>query len=109
MSSGEHPDYSIFEISQNTEKSPGDLKLVVTQTPVKNHQLTLQWKILKELNNNNNNNNNDNWCTQEICSPSVFDCLGVTEKQTLHDPKYRYSMDFRKFDYKKKTKEERAF
>ena len=26
---------------QNTEKSPGDLRLAVTQTPVKDHQLTL--------------------------------------------------------------------
>ena len=28
-----------------------------TQTPVKNHQLTLMWKTVKEYNNNNNNNN----------------------------------------------------
>ncbi len=34
--------YCIIEISQNTEKSPGDLRrLFVTQTPVKDHQLTL--------------------------------------------------------------------
>ena len=34
--SGDHPNYSIVEISQNTEKSPGILKrLAVTQTPVK--------------------------------------------------------------------------
>ena len=40
--SGDHPDYSIIKISQNTEKSPGDLRrLVVSQTPVKEHQLTL--------------------------------------------------------------------
>ena len=46
--SGDHPDYSIIKISQNTEKSPGDLKrLAVTQTPVRNHQLTLVWKTLK--------------------------------------------------------------
>ena len=38
----DHPNYYIIENSQNTEKSPGDLRrLVVTQTPVKNHQLTL--------------------------------------------------------------------
>ena len=36
------PNYSIIEIDQNTEKSPGDLRrLVVTQIPVGNHQLTL--------------------------------------------------------------------
>ena len=41
VTSGDHLNYCITEISQNT-KSPGDLrKLVVTQTPVRNHQLTL--------------------------------------------------------------------
>ena len=47
--SGNHPNYSIIEIGQNTEKSPGDLRrLAVIQTPVKDHQLTLMWKTLKE-------------------------------------------------------------
>ena len=41
--------YSIIEISQNTEKSPGDLRRVaVTETSVKDHQLTLMGKTLKE-------------------------------------------------------------
>ena len=36
---GDHPNDGIVE---NTEKSPGDLRrLAVTQTPVKNHRLTL--------------------------------------------------------------------
>ena len=40
--SGDHPNDSIIENGQNTEKSPGNLRrLAVTQTPVKNHQLTL--------------------------------------------------------------------
>ena len=40
--SGDHPDYSISKNAQNTEKSPGGLrKFAVTQTLVKNHQLTL--------------------------------------------------------------------
>ena len=40
--SGDHPNDSSIEDSQNTEKSPGDLgRLAATQTPVKNHQLTL--------------------------------------------------------------------
>ena len=40
--SGDHPSYSIIENDQNTEKSPGILRrLAVTQTPVKNNQLTL--------------------------------------------------------------------
>ena len=40
--SQDHPNYGIVEVAQNTEKSPGDLRrLDVTQTPVKDHQLTL--------------------------------------------------------------------
>ncbi len=38
----DHPNFYIIENSENTEKSPGDLRrLAVTQTPVKNHQLKL--------------------------------------------------------------------
>ena len=45
--SGDHPNYSIIENSQNTEKSPGDLRrLAVTQTPAKDHQLMLMSKTL---------------------------------------------------------------
>ena len=37
-----YPNYSIVDISQNTEKSPGDLRRhAVTQTSVKDYQLTL--------------------------------------------------------------------
>ena len=47
--SRDHPNYSIIEVSQITEKNPGDLKrLVVTQTPVKDHQVMLIGKTLKE-------------------------------------------------------------
>ena len=45
--SGDHPNYSIIENGQNTEKSPGDLRLALTQTPVRNHRLTLVRKTLK--------------------------------------------------------------
>ena len=46
--SGDHPNYCIIELGQNTEKSPGDLRrLVVTQTPVRNYYLMLLWKSLK--------------------------------------------------------------
>ena len=38
--SGDHPDNSIVKISQNSAKSPGDLRrIIVTQTQVKDHQL----------------------------------------------------------------------
>ena len=44
---GDHPNNSIIENGQNTEKSPGDLRrIAVTQSPVKDHQLTLMWKTL---------------------------------------------------------------
>ena len=36
MKNQDHPDYNIVEIGQNTQKIPGDLRiLAVTQTPVK--------------------------------------------------------------------------
>ena len=39
---GDHQNHCIIENVQNTEKGPGDFKkLTVTQTPVKDHQLTL--------------------------------------------------------------------
>ena len=42
--SEDHPNYSINKIGQNTEKSSGDLRrIAVSQTLVKNHQLTLMW------------------------------------------------------------------
>ena len=47
--SGDHPNYYIIKISQNTEKSPRDLRrLAVTQTSEKAHQLKLMGKTLKE-------------------------------------------------------------
>ena len=46
---GDHLNYYVIEISQNTEKSLGDLRrLAVTWTPVKDYQLTMMWKTLKE-------------------------------------------------------------
>ena len=42
MTIGNHPNYSIVKIGQNTEKSPRDLmRFVVTQTQEKDHQLKL--------------------------------------------------------------------
>ena len=39
---GGHPNCNIIENSQNTEKSPEDLRrLALIQTPVKHHQLKL--------------------------------------------------------------------
>ena len=44
----DYPNDSIAKNGQNPETSPGDLRrLAVTQTPVKNHQLTLMRKTLK--------------------------------------------------------------
>ena len=61
--SGNYPKYSIVNISQNTTRSPEDMRrLAVSQTPVKDHQLTQMWKTRKEQNNNNNNNNNEETC-----------------------------------------------
>ena len=47
--SGDHLKYCIIEISQNTEKSPGDLRrLAVTQSPVKDPSANTDVKTLKE-------------------------------------------------------------
>ena len=47
--SGDHPNYSTIKNGQNTEKSPGGLwRLALKQTAVKDHQLTLMRKTLKE-------------------------------------------------------------
>ena len=44
---GGHPNNSIIENAQNTEKIPEDLKrLAVTQSPVNDPQLRLMWKTL---------------------------------------------------------------
>ena len=52
---GDHPNYSIIEIDQNTEKSLGYLRrFAVSQTPVRNHLLTVWWKIREGENNYNN-------------------------------------------------------
>ena len=52
-SSGEHPNYSIFEVGQNTEMSPGDLtRLSITQTLTGNDQLTLVLRTWKGVRNN---------------------------------------------------------
>ena len=49
MTNWDHTNFYIIVIGQNTEKSPENLRrLAVIQTPVKNHQLTLKWKTLKE-------------------------------------------------------------
>ena len=53
-----YPNSYITEIGQNIEKSPGNLRrLDVTQTSMKNHQLTLMWKT-QWVNDDNNNNDN---------------------------------------------------
>ena len=53
--SEEHLNYCIIEIGQNTGKSPGDLRrFPVTQTSVKDHQLTLRGKLLRSKHNYNN-------------------------------------------------------
>ena len=46
----DHPNYSIVKIGQNTEKCPGDLR-ILARTPVEHHQLTLGWKTWKKYYN----------------------------------------------------------
>ena len=45
----DHPNYRVVKISLNTQKCSGDLRrLAVTQTPVKDLQLTQVWKAKKK-------------------------------------------------------------
>ena len=54
--SGDHPNFSIVKIDENTEKIPRNLrKLTVTHTP------SVCEKTLRNNNNNNNDNNNRFW------------------------------------------------
>ena len=47
--SGDHLDHGIIKINQNSETSPGDMRrLAVTQTPVRNYQLSLVGKTLEK-------------------------------------------------------------
>ena len=72
---GEHPNYNIVDLGQNTKKSPEDLRrLTVTQSPVKDHQLTLMWKtLMSKYNNNNNNNNNNNKVKRRISTWTLLE------------------------------------
>ena len=58
--SGDHPNYSIVENYQNTEKSPGDLRRVaVDQTPCERPSANIDVKNSNGINDNNNYNNNN--------------------------------------------------
>ena len=68
-------DHVTAEISSTTEKSPGELRRLVTQSSGKNYRLLRAWKTRNNNDNdksdntdmknskgvNNNNNNNKNW------------------------------------------------
>ena len=46
---GDHPNYTIVEIVQNTNMGPGDLRRrAVAPTPVEDHQITLVKKLSQE-------------------------------------------------------------
>ena len=48
--SRDHQNDSIIKIAQNTEKRSRDFRgLAVTQTPVRNHWLTMVWKTPKRV------------------------------------------------------------
>ena len=72
----DHPGYSIIKICQNTKKYPGDLRrLADTQFLLKNHQLMLVWKTLKEIIIIEENRNRYNW----VGESDSLDILQKTE------------------------------
>ena len=72
----DHPKYKTIKIDQNAEKSSGDLRLVETQTPLKDHQFTLGGELARKNNNSDNNNDNNN------------NYAGVKKKKTIKGTKY---------------------
>ena len=91
--SGDHPNNSIIENGQNTEKSPGDLRrLAITQSQVKDHQMSLMWKTLMSNNNYNNNRQYNSKCRlcgerDEMISHIMSECSKLAQKEykTMHD------------------------
>ena len=68
----DHSEYSIVEINQNIQKSPGDMRrFIVTQALVNDHQLMQVWKTHKQWNNNSYNN---------ICKISKILCIRTSSK-----------------------------
>ena len=66
----DHPDYSINKISQNTKKSPGELRrLTVTQTAVKDHQPAVVWKA--------DNKKYNNYIIDKFLVGSLVDCFAL--------------------------------
>ena len=64
--SADHQNNNIIENGQNTEKSPGDLRrLDVTQTPAKDHQMSLMWKTPMEIITNIRQNHKLHYKSQE--------------------------------------------
>ena len=54
----DYPIYNVSKICYDTEKSSENLmRFAVTQTPVKDYQLTLMWKNLQGVNNIGKKNN----------------------------------------------------
>ena len=79
-----------YNISQNTEKSPGDLRrLVVTKMPVENHWLMLMRKTLGEKNDKTkrkvststlSENLKNLWNMKVMVEPGVIGALGTVTK-----------------------------
>ena len=66
---------------QKTLMSPWALKrIAVTQTPVRNHPLTLLWKTFKGVNNYNNNNNPTGHVLKVNADETVYKYLNITRK-----------------------------
>ena len=83
-SNRDRPVYSIVEIGQNTQKSPGDTrKLVVTQTPFKDSQPTLVGKTRKEW--------YDNCSSIRLCSDKKKTIYYINQLSKLAQKEFRNS------------------
>ena len=81
-------DTIIIIISQNTEKNPGELKrFPVTQTPVRNHQLTPVRKNLKRVKIKTNNYNTRSY----LPNPSA---------RAGYDTRSIFKVEFSRFEFR---------
>ena len=86
MTSGNHPNYCIIEIGQNTEKSPGDLKTLLSLNFSESLSAYADVKNSQEVNNNNNDNVFIEQCVNIVEHRNLKNGINTNQNQ-LQKPK----------------------
>ena len=101
--SRDHLNYSIVEISQDTEKSLGKMRrFALTQTPVSSHRLIMVWKLSK-INDNNNDCSSSNSSIKVFYSWVMIECsespeLDKTQPFLVYWNAYKIIGDLKRFE-----------